>query len=251
MNAISIVLITKDAALSLKKCLDSLQRFDDVTIYDNGSTDETISIAERFDNVTIHTGPFLGFGKSKAHAATLAKNDWVFSLDSDEPMSPELVDELLTMPLEPQNIYQVRRDNYYHDKHIKCCGWYPEVIVRLYNRTMTNYDDAMVHEKVDEKSLHLQKLTHPIMHFSFFSVADFMNKIQKYSEIYANDHQGKKSASIPKAILRGKSMFFKSYLIKGGWKCGFEGFVISFFAGLGTTVKYLKLREKNLYHSKN
>ncbi len=247
MNQISIVLITKDAARSLKKCLNSLQKFDDVTIYDNGSSDETLNIATDFKNVTVHTGAFLGFGKSKAHAATLAKYDWIFSLDSDEPMSPELVDELLAMPLDSNSVYQVRRDNYYHDKHIKCCGWYPETIVRLYNRNRTNYDDAMVHEKVDVKSFHVEKLKHPIKHFSFFNVADFMEKIQKYSEIYANDHQGKRSASILKAIFRGKSMFIKSYFIKGGYRCGFEGFVISFFAGLGTTVKYLKLREKNLY----
>jgi len=249
MNAVSIVLITKDAETHLKECLESVSAFDDVTIYDNGSSDRTIEIAEQFKNVTVHTGPFMGFGKSKAHAASLAKNDWVFALDADEPMSPELVSELLEMALDTNTVYRVRRDNYYNGRHIKCCGWYPEYIVRLFNRTQTNYDEAMVHEQVEVKSLQIKSLAHPIKHFSFHSVADFLEKIQKYSEIYADTHKGKKSSSVLKAILRGKSMFIKSYILKGGWKCGFEGFVISFFAGLGTTVKYLKLREKNLYDS--
>ena len=247
MNAISIVLITKNSENSLKSCLESLKKFNDVIIYDNGSNDKTVQIAKSFANVTVHEGEFFGFGKTKAHAVSLAKHDWVFSLDSDETVSPELVDELLTMPLNDSQLYYVRRDNFYNGRHIKCCGWYPENIVRLFNKTKTNFDDSAVHEKIEVKNLKSDYLQFPINHYSFHSVADFLVKIQSYSEIYANEHKGKRSSSILKAILRGKSMFIKSYIIKGGWKCGFEGFVISFFAGLGTTVKYLKLREKNLY----
>ena len=249
MNAISIVLITKNAGNSLKACLDSLRAFDDVVIYDNGSSDSTLEIARSYANVNLHQGEFFGFGKTKAHAVTLAKYPWVFSLDSDETVTPELASELLDMQLDETKLYYVRRDNYYNGRHIKCCGWYPEKIVRLFNKTKTTFDDAVVHEKIEIKGLGLDHLENPIQHFSFHSVADFLVKIQNYSEIYANEHKGKKSAGICKAIFRGKSMFLKSYLIKGGWKCGFEGFVISFFAGLGTTVKYLKLREKNLYDS--
>jgi len=248
VNRISVVLITKDAAASLEDCLKTLESFDDVTIYDNGSTDNTLDIARSFDNVTVHTGPFLGFGKSKAHAASLAKYDWVFSLDSDEHISTALAEELQHMPLQNTSVYEVRRDNYYNARHIRCCGWYPEYIVRLYNRTKTGFDEAMVHEKVKTGHLDTNRLANPINHFSFHNVSDFLDKIQKYSEIYANEHKGKKDASIIKAVLHGKSMFLKSYLLKGGWKFGFEGFIISFFAGLGTTVKYLKLREKNLYN---
>lgn len=247
MNAISIVLITKNAEKSLNTCLDSLRAFDDVIIYDNGSTDKTLEIARSYPNVNLSQGEFFGFGRTKAYAVSLAKHDWVFSLDSDETVTPELATELLNMQLDDNKLYYVRRDNYYNGRHIKCCGWYPEKIVRLFNKTKTTFDDAAVHEKIEVKDLKLAHLNHPIQHFSFHSVADFLVKIQSYSEIYANEHKGKKSASICKAILRGKSMFIKSYIIKGGWKCGFEGFVISFFAGLGTTVKYLKLREKNLY----
>ena len=247
MNHISIVLITKNSDTSIKACLESLRDFDDVVIYDNGSTDKTLDIAASYPNVTLHQGDFFGFGKTKAHAVNLARYDWVFSLDSDETVTPELAHELLQMPLDPSRLYLVRRDNFYNGRHIKCCGWYPENIVRLFNKTTTNFDDSVVHEKIEIKGLSTAYLKHPIQHYSFHSVADFLDKIQKYSEMYATEHKGKKSSSILKAVLRGKSMFIKSYIIKGGWKCGFEGFVISFFAGLGTTVKYLKLREKNLY----
>ncbi len=244
-NAISIVMITKNADKVLHQCLTSLTQFDDVVLYDNGSTDKTLSIAATFSNVNVVQGEFMGFGTTKAHAARFARHDWVFSLDADEPMSASLVDELLQMQLDDKVCYQVRRDNYYRGKHMKCCGWYPEYIVRLYHRRKTNFSDAKVHETVQTTGFRLQKLKHPIQHYSFFSVADFLTKIQNYSEIYANDMQGVKRVSVLMGVLRGIFAFMKSYFLRRGWLYGFEGFVIAFFHALGTTVKYLKLYEKN------
>lgn len=245
MNKISVVMITKNAAVHLKRALDSLSAFDEVIIYDNGSSDETLSIAKSYPNVKCLEGPFLGFGKSKKHAATLASNPWIFSLDADETVTNELKDELLTMKLEANKVYQVRRDNYYRGKHIKCCGWYPEYIVRLYNKTQTNFSEAMVHETVEIHNMQLERLKAPINHYSFHAVSDFLQKIQTYSEIYAEEMREKKDASVFKAVTRGSFAFIKSYLFRRGFLAGFEGFVISYFHALGTTIKYLKLHEKN------
>ena len=245
MVDISVVMITKNAERKLEQCLASLSAFDEVVIYDNGSTDNTLDIAKAFNNVKVFEGEFFGFGKTKAYAATLATHDWVFSLDADEVVSSKLAEELSKKTLDAAVCYQVQRDNYYRGKHIKCCGWYPEYIVRLYHRGQTNFSDAPVHETVQTKGLKVEKLHAPIKHYSFDSVADFLVKIQSYSEIYAKDMQGKKHVSIVAGLGRGVFAFIKSYFFRKGIFCGFEGFTIAFFHGLGTTVKYLKLYEKN------
>ena len=245
MADISVVLITKNAERKLTQCLESLSAFPEVVIYDNGSTDATLEIAKGFKNVKLFEGKFFGFGETKKYASTLASNDWVFSLDADEVISPELIKELQNIVLDESTCYQVRRDNYYRGKHIKCCGWYPEYIIRLYHRGKTNFSDAKVHETIETKNLKVNKLQYPIEHYSFDSVADFLVKIQSYSEIYAKDMQGKKTVSVFAGLLRGIFAFIKSYFFRRGWLCGFEGFVVSFFHGLGTVVKYLKLHEKN------
>jgi len=105
--------------------------------------------------------------------------------------------------------------------------------------------DAKVHESIETKGLKVEKLKAPIEHYSFDSVSDFLVKIQIYSEIYANDMQGKKHVSVLAGVGRGLFAFIKSYFFRKGIFCGFEGLVIAFFHGLGTTVKYLKLHEKN------
>ncbi len=245
MPDISVVMITKNAERKLEQCLISLSAFDEVVIYDNGSTDKTLEIAKSFENVKVFEGEFFGFGETKKYASTLASHDWVFSLDADEVMSVELVKELQSKTLHADTCYEVRRDNYYRGKHVKCCGWYPEYIVRLYHRTKTNFSDAKVHETIQTKSMKIEKLLHPIRHYSFDSVADFLVKIQSYSEIYANDKQGKKQVSVLAGVGRGLFAFIKSYFFRKGIFCGFEGFTIAFFHGLGTTVKYIKLHEKN------
>ncbi|MFQ5561147.1 MAG: glycosyltransferase family 2 protein [Nitrospinota bacterium] len=245
MSKISVVMITRNAERILFNCLTSLSVFDEVVMYDNGSTDQTLSIASQFPNVSIFQGEFLGFGKTKIHASTLASHDWILSLDADEVVSEELGKEILARELNEGKCYQVRRDNYYHNKLIKCCGWYPEYIVRLYHRKESNFSDAMVHETVQTAGLKVEKLEHPIRHYSFHSVADFLVKIQSYSEIFANDMKGKKKTSIGIAVVRGLFAFIKSYVFRKGWCYSFEGFVIAFFHALGTTVKYLKLYEKN------
>jgi len=242
---ISIALIAKNAQKTLRPCLESLTDFSEVIIYDNGSSDETITIAKSFSNVTVVQGEWFGFGKTKKHASSLATNDWIFSLDTDEHISKELVNELQNLELHHNKIYEVQRDNYYNNKLIKCCGWYGETIVRLYNRKTTDYNEDSVHEKVIDDNLEKVKLNHVIEHYSFECVGDFLNKIQTYSEIFAKEHEGKKEASVFKANFRGFFAFFKSYILRKGFSCGFEGFVISLFAGLGTTVKYLKLHERN------
>ena len=245
MTDISVVMITKNAERKLELCLASLSSFPEVIIYDNGSTDSTLGIAAKFANVKVFEGKFFGFGETKKYASTLASHDWVFSLDADEVVSAELAKELQRTNLDKQVCYQVRRDNYYRGKHIKCCGWYPEYIVRLYHREATNFSHAKVHESIETKGFNIKKLQAPIEHYSFDSVADFLVKIQSYSDIYANEMQGKKQVSVLAGVGRGLFAFIKSYFFRRGIFCGFEGLVIAFFHGLGTTVKYLKLHEKN------
>jgi len=242
---ISVVMITKNAERKLAQCLDALVMFDEVVIYDNGSTDNTLEIAAKFANVKVFEGEFFGFGETKKYASTLASHDWIFSLDADEVVSVQLAKELQNINLDTQTCYQVRRDNYYRGKHIKCCGWYPEYVVRLYNRRQTNFSDAPVHEAVQTKGLKIKSLQAPIAHYSYETVADFLAKVQSYSEIYAEDMQGQKNISIVVGLGRGLFSFIKNYFFRKGIFYGFEGFVIAFFQGVGSTVKYLKLYDKN------
>jgi glycosyltransferase involved in cell wall biosynthesis len=243
---ISITILTKNSEETLEETLKSTVSFPEVVLLDTGSTDATLEIASRYPNVKIFKAPFEGFGKTHNVATSLASNDWILSLDSDEVLSQELVEELKQKTLDKKSVYSIRRRNYLFGKQIKgCAGWDPDYVVRLYNRTATSFDDAEVHEKIIVGSLHKEILQHTMSHNPYRKVADFLQKMQSYTDLFAKQNKGRKKGSMLLAILHGWSAFFKSYFLKKGIFLGEEGFLISIYNGHTAFYKYLKLKEAN------
>lgn len=244
MIPISVTILTKNSSKHLEQVLSALASFDEVLLYDNGSQDTTFSIAERFPNTRVERGPFLGFGPSHNKASELAKHDWIFSIDSDEVATEELVEEIKALVLNPKATYTIPRHNYYNGKWIKGCGWYPDRVVRLYNRRNTEFSNAQVHESVITKGMEIVPLKSAMIHYSYDSTDQFLSKMQSYSSLFAAQNKGKKS-SLGKAIVHGFAAFFKSYFIKRGFLDGKEGFIISFYNANTAFYKYVKLAEQS------
>lgn len=242
---ISVTILTKNSEKYLKEILSPLAAFDEVLLYDNGSTDRTFDIAKKFANVTVLHETFEGFGPTHNKASQAAKNDWVLSIDSDEVVTPEMVKEISETALEANSIYSFPRHNYFNGKFIKWCGWYPDRQVRLYNRIKTRFTNAQVHEEIMREGMTHVPLKAPLVHYSYASIADFLTKMQAYSELFAKQNKGKKKSSLVKAVLHGFFAFFKSYFLKRGFLGGYEGFVISAYNSHTAYYKYLKLYEEN------
>ncbi|MBU6382942.1 MAG: glycosyltransferase family 2 protein [Verrucomicrobia bacterium] len=240
---ISVCILTKNASATLRETLESVRIFDEVIVLDNGSTDDTLQIAEGFPNVKVHTFPFIGFGPLRNEAAQFAKNDWILVLDSDEVLSPELMAELKGLQLNPTQTYSVPRHNYYNNKRIKGCGWGSEQIARLYHRQFAKYSPSQVHERLE--ATHVTPLKSPILHTPYRSTADFLAKMQQYSTLFAEQYRGKKRSSFAIALMHALFAFFRSYILKRGLFCGREGFLISVYNANTALYKYLKLAELN------
>lgn len=242
---ISVTILTKNSELYLDKVLSHLTRFSEVLLYDSGSEDQTFEIAKKYPNVVIHRGTFDGFGKTHNLASSLCKNDWILSIDSDEIVTPELLEEIFNLKLETSTVYSISRHNYYREKFIKGCGWYPDRVFRLYNKKTTSFTDALVHEAVITDNLKRCDLKEPILHFPYKSTQDFIHKMQLYSTLFAKEKAGKKKATFLSALSHGFFAFFKSYFLKHGFLLGSQGFEISFYNGITAYYKYLKLRDLN------
>ena len=243
---ISVTLMVKDGEKYLAECLESLRRFDEVFLLDTGSTDRTLEIARKFENVKIVERDFMGFGPTKNLAAGLARNDWILSIDSDEVLTAELARALLDLELDPNAVYRFPRQSYYNGKWIKGCGWYPDKIIRLYNKTRTAFNDNLVHESVVVKpDMKVADLKWPVKHYPYDSAASLVDKFQFYSTLYADQNRGKIQSSPLKAVTRGGAAFFKGYFLRRGFADGYEGFLIALCQGLSTYFKYIKLHEAN------
>ena len=244
VHKISVTILTKNSQKYLVQCLDALKKFDEVLILDNGSDDETLKIASSYANVMILEHPFIGFGPMKNLAAGKARNDWIFSVDSDEVASGELIEWIRKLDYTLINrVYTIDRINHYNGRPIRCCGWYPDTVLRLFNRTHTSFNDAMVHESLIMKSgTQKIELSGELKHYPFDDVASLINKMQRYSTLYAQ--QSSKTSSPMKAFWRATFSFFKNYFFQKGFLCGYEGLIISASNANGVFYKYMKLYEK-------
>jgi len=242
---ISITILTKNSARHLAKVLDSVRSFDEVVILDSGSSDDTLAITRQFPNVRVFETQFKGFGPLHNEATGLARNDWIFSLDSDEVMTDELVREINALLLDENTVYSVAMRNYYNGKWIRWCGWYPDRHVRLFNRKKSRFTEDEVHERIITNGFQEIALAGPVKHYSFNCAADFLTKAQFYSDLFAQQNRGKRSSSMGKAVRHGIGAFVKSFFIKRGFLGGREGLTISVGNAIGAFYKYLKLLEAN------
>ena len=244
MNISAIVLV-KNNENTLSNTLESLKKFDDVVVYDNGSTDRSKEIALSYPNVNLIEGEFNGFGWTKNKAASFAKYDWVIIVDSDEVVDKILLQTLKTKVLNEKTVYLLNFKAFYKDIQVKHCGWNNQKIKRVYNRSITGYNDNDVHEDIITDEFSVELLDGNMEHYSYHSISEFMIKADRYSTLFAKSNVGKRSSSPIKAFLNGGYSFLRTYIFKRGFLDGYVGLIISYSHMVTNFYKYIKLYEMN------
>jgi glycosyltransferase involved in cell wall biosynthesis len=247
---ISPVIIVKNAARTIAQTLESLKEFDEVVVYDTGSDDETMNIARLYENVKLCKGKFSGFGKSKNKAALLAKNNWIFSIDADEVVSPQLINSIKKLQLDKPCVYRIKRYNYYRKRRIRYSGWGKEYVIRIYNKSQICFNEKMVHEHIEVDDSKIITLNGELRHFSYHSISDFIRKRDLYSELFAIENEGRRKSSPFMAFIRGTFDFLNTFIVKRGYRDGYRGLLIAVSNANVSFFKYLKLYEANIHNSK-
>ncbi|KXX68513.1 glycosyltransferase [Flammeovirga sp. SJP92] len=246
IDHISAVMILKNAEACLEATLESLKLFKEVIILDNGSTDRSLEIAAKYENVKVYHSEFIGFGPLKNLAVSYANNDWIFSIDSDEVPDPTLLEEIIHFDLsDTKKVATMHRVNEYLGKVIAGTDWGNEIIVRLFNKRETRFTDTKVHETIVCGHLKKVKLKGKLLHESYTSVAEMITKMQFYTSLYAEQNVGSKDIHPLMIILKGFFAFIRSFLFKGGFKYGWRGLLVSSYVGIDVLFKYFKLYELN------
>ena len=234
----------------MQECLEAVKAFDDVVVYDNGSTDGTQKICKSFSNVNLVEGPFIGFGPTKKRASSYAKHDWILSLDSDEILTEQCIRKLQDTTLDMDTVYSIKRINYYKDIEIKH-GWSNDILPRLYNRSRTNLSDKMVHEGVITDGMNVEYLHVALKHKRYNSISEFIIKADRYSTLFAEQNAGKRSSSPLKAIGNSSFTFIRKYIFKLGFLDGYPGLIMAYSNMIENFYKYMKLYELNREMNQN
>lgn len=246
MQTVSVVIICKNEADIIGRTLQSLQGLtDDVVVYDNGSTDNTIEIIKQF-NGHLHQGSWDGFGKTKNKATALAKYDWILSLDADEAIDEELKQSLLSLQLnDAKTVYEIKYKNFLGEKYLKYGEWGNDKHIRLFNRKNVSWDNASVHERlIIPAEATVNKLSGYVLHRTMKDINDYALKMVNYAMLNAEKyHRRGKQASWLTIRLAPGFAFFKYYFLKLGFLDGHAGYTCARMTAYYTFLKYARLKE--------
>ncbi|HHC2886553.1 glycosyltransferase family 2 protein [Klebsiella pneumoniae] len=243
-NRLSVVMIAKNAADLLPDCLGSVSWVDEIIVLDSGSTDNTVELARRLGaQVYTHTD-WRGYGIQRQRAQDYATGDWVLMIDTDERVTPELRQAILKVLDAPQRgaIYSIARRNYFLGRFMRHSGWYPDRVLRLYERARYRYNDNLVHESLDSLGAEVIPLTGDLLHLTCRDFAGFQQKQLAYAAAWALErHQKGKKTSMAGIFSHTLGAFLKTLLLRGGVLDGKQGWLLAMVNAQYTFTKYTEL----------
>lgn len=264
---LSVTVITKNEAHRIVRCLRSVAFADECIVVDSGSTDGTVELARTAGARVEVTPDWPGFGPQKNRALALARGEWVLSIDADEEVTPALRDAILAVVggaparpdlsapvliqgVEPErtgpsereappvlNGYWITRSSSFCGQRIRHGDWRNDRVLRLFRRDIARFSDEPVHERVECPGPHGQ-LPGVLLHDSVDSIADAVEKTERYARLGAEKLRGRGRGGPWSAVLHAGWTFVRGYLVRLGFLDGGAGFAIARLNARGTYLKY-------------
>jgi glycosyltransferase involved in cell wall biosynthesis len=242
---ISATIIAYNEAENIVDCIASVRQVCDevLVVVDTKTTDETAALAEKAGARIFHQD-YLGDGPQKAVAVPQATHDWILSIDADERLDEDAVQAIRALDLTTtaQDAYAVRRKNYVGDHWIKAAGFYPDYVIRLYNRQQAGYVPKKGHAYVKAKSV--ERLPVHLIHTTYHDYSHWIERINALSsrDAWAMYEKGKRPSRLA-PVIHSLVAFVRKFILKGGLFQGLDGLTVTLTTVFRTYFKYIKLLE--------
>jgi glycosyltransferase involved in cell wall biosynthesis len=238
---VSVTIITRDEESDIGAALRSAAWADEIVVVDSGSTDRTVEIA-RAAGARVVVREWPGYIAQKNFAAAQAVHDWIFSLDADERITTGLATEIRRVLERPAHTaYRIPRLTWHLGRWIRGTDWYPDYQTRLYDRRAAQWTGGYVHESVTAGGP-VGQLHGELQHFAYRDIADHLETINRYTSYAARQmHEDGRRGSTWKMLLHPPAAFLRNYLLKGGFRLGTAGLIVSALNAYYVFLKFAKL----------
>lgn len=240
---LSAIVICQNNKDTIRRCLASVAWADEIVVVDGGSTDGTLEIIREFTTHVHQPGDWPGLGPQKNRALDRATGDWVFSLDSDEWVTPALRLELEAAMASPGEhaAFRMPRRSSFCGRFMRHSGWWPDYITRLWRRGRARFSEDHAHDRVIVEGS-IGRVSPPLMHEAVPNLHVMLGKINYYSTTSAEMfHQSGRRASLFTALFHGGWAFFRTYFLRLGFLDGREGFMLAVINAENSYYRYAKL----------
>jgi len=243
---VSATLITFNEESNIEACLRSISWADEIIVVDSESTDRTVEIAKKYTD-KVFTSPWPGHKQQKNIAIDKSSYDWIFSIDADERVTPQLRDFILKTLMNPAaSGYRFPRLNHFIGKRMRFGGWYPDHVLRLFRKDKGRFGGINPHDKVEVPDGKIVTVKIPLVHFTYNSLSQYLVKQDFYSSIAAREkYRSNKLYKFMPVTLAIKALwkFLEVYFLKFGILDGTHGFIAAAGASYSTFWKYSKIWE--------
>jgi glycosyltransferase involved in cell wall biosynthesis len=244
MPRLSALITAHNEEDRLASCLETLGFADEIVVVCDKCSDATEEIARRYTD-KVFVGAWRLEGERRNTAISYCSGDWVFEIDADEHMTPELAVEIRqTIEKTSFDWHEVLVDNYIGDRLVRH-GWgasfgkaaYPG----LFKKGVKQWGPERLHPSLTWSGKKGPMLKGRIKHYVDRNISDMIRRLDSYSTARAKDlRESGKVGSFVNNLRRLFSRFFKCYVSRKGYKEGGYGFLIALFAGLYPLLSYLK-----------
>jgi glycosyltransferase involved in cell wall biosynthesis len=241
---VSVTIITLNEAAHVAGAIDSARWADEILVVDSGSTDDTVEIA-RARGALVLCREWSGYVDQKNFAAERASNDWIFSLDADERITPALAAEVRALLASdpPLRAYRLPRVAYHLGRWVRTTDFYPDYQTRLYDRRAARWRGKYVHESVEADGP-VGQLKSELAPYSFRSLRDQLDRINHYTTLAARQmHESGRRSGPLHLLAHPPAAFLRNYLLRRGILDGTAGLTISLMNAYSVFLKFAKLWE--------
>jgi glycosyltransferase involved in cell wall biosynthesis len=248
---ISACVICFNEEAKIRRCLESLAWCDEIVVVDSFSQDRTVAICREFTDL-IYQHEWQGYIGQRNLIRQMAHHPWVLFLDADEEISPALRDEIVqTFERGTGEVagFEFPRQVCYLGRWIRHGAWYPDIKLRLFRKDSGVSAGMEPHDHVEVNGP-VRRLRHPIWHYTYNSIYDHLETINRFSSIAANEkfRSGGRFRLLD-LLFRPFWRFVRGYVFRAGWREGIRGLIIALLGSMEVAIKYAKLWELELTRS--
>lgn len=241
---LTIAVLTKNEAHRIRNCLQSAAFADQCIVVDSGSTDNTRELAQAAGAEVFNYPDWQGFAVQRNRLLQHSTCDYIFFLDADEVITPELQDELMkAVRSGALGVWKIqwRMVAFGHElRYFRS----PSKVERLFRRELLREYTGIIHEQaiLTVEPIPRVLLNSPLLHYSRDTVHDSLEKLVQYVMLGAAKRAEKgKRGGVLRGLASGTSMFLRLYIGQLGFLCGGAGFLYCFFVGLEGFLRYAAL----------
>lgn len=219
----------------------------EIVVIDAGSKDDTVKIAESL-GARVLTNPWPGFGPQRHYGEGKCSNDFVFSLDADEIVTPAMTTEIRGHFASgaPPRLMTLRKAVVFphRDKPTPWAFCHEQVLIydRRIARTGPNPNWDKLDIAVSDKPV---TIANPLWHYSFRDWHHMIGKANYVAKLAADTQPTRSRASLLlRVIFEFPITFLKFYFLRRYFLGGIDGFVTAVLTAFGRFARVAMMLER-------